>query len=246
MLEPEDRVSPVCAIGFDLGDTLLTYAGVPLDWSGHYRTALQHAAEALSVTPSLREYEEAMSILWRYNTRRNPREAEVNAAVIFEEILGAWKLEASPHREPAIDAFFDFFQQQMIAYPDSLTFLRTLRQRQVRIGILTDVPYGMPLCRVENDLRRAGMAELVDVILTSVEVGWRKPHPEGFRILAEKLAVDPSQMWYVGNEQKDIIGANRLGMVTVLVDREKRRPDWGQRHTVDDLSSVAALFNLPP
>jgi putative hydrolase of the HAD superfamily len=244
MPEPEGRTPPIRAIGFDLGDTLLTYAGVPLDWSINYRNALERVAGKLGVTPDSHGYEEATSILLRYNTRRNPREAEVSASSIFEEILRAWKLEPSRYRDPAVATFFDYFQQQMCVYPDSLSFLRTLKRWQVRIGILTDVPYGMPLARVQNELRCAQMAELVDVILTSVEIGWRKPRPEGFRTLATQLAVDPTQMWYVGNEQKDILGATRLGMTAVLVDREKHRPKWGQHHPVDDLTSVAALLDL--
>jgi putative hydrolase of the HAD superfamily len=229
----------VAAVGFDLGETLLTYADTPLSWASLYPDALARVATATAVELNDERYAFAAAILAQYNTRLNPRRNEVPAEAIFLEILRAW--EIAPTRRlvnGAISAFFDFFQQRMQPYPEAAEVLSTLRSRDLRVGVLTDVPYGMPLSFVERDLTGAKLASLVDVLLTSVEVGRRKPDPAAFQALARKLDVAPHELWYVGNEEKDIAGALAAGATAVLVDRAGAAPSWGQHHTVRDLREL--------
>lgn len=74
--------------------------------------------------------------------------------------------------------------------------------------------------------------EYMDYVLTSVEVGFRKPNLEGYKILAEKLEVSPSDMIYVGNESKDIVGANQSGMKSIFIDRKRSGKEFGQDQTI--------------
>ncbi|MNY66329.1 Phosphoglycolate phosphatase [compost metagenome] len=71
-----------------------------------------------------------------------------------------------------------------------------------------------------------------------MDVGYRKPRTEGFAQLARELGTAVDQMIYVGNEQKDITGANQSGAVSVLINREQQAVDWGQRITILSLSEV--------
>jgi len=65
-------------IAFDLGETLVNYKGLALDWSSHYNKALKYACDGLSIVYDDTLISEASSILLKYNTRINPRE-EVSA-----------------------------------------------------------------------------------------------------------------------------------------------------------------------
>ena len=163
------------AIGFDLGETLLTYAGTPLNWSALYPAALAQVASHCQIDPTAAQLTHAGAILSRYNTRLNPRQEEITAAALFREILESWALAPAPHLPTAMAAFFGFFQQRMTPYPEAAATLRQLRERGIRIGVLTDVPYGMPRDFVLHDLAGAGLTALIDVVLTSTDVGWRKP-----------------------------------------------------------------------
>ena len=232
------------AFGFDLGETLLTYAGTPLNWAELYPAALERVADAVGgtfvLTPA--HTEAACLRLRAANTRLHPRAAEIRAETLFAGILHAWGEPAGPaETHAAVAAFFEFFQQRMVAYPESAAALAALRTNGRPIGVLTDVPYGMPREFVQRDLASAGLAGLVDVLLSSEDTGWRKPAPAGFLLLAERLGVPPSTVWYVGNEEKDIRGATEAGLTSVLIDREHRRPDWGQDHTITDLRELLAL-----
>lgn len=232
------------AFGFDLGETLLTYAGTPLNWAELYPAALAQVADAIggSFVFMPAHIEEACLRLRAANTRLHPRSAEIRAERLFAGILQAWGCAAGPADiGAAVAAFFGFFQQRMVAYPESAAVLAALRADRRRIGVLTDVPYGMPRAFVQRDLDGAGLAGLVDVLLSSEETGWRKPAAAGFLLLAERLGVPPSELWYVGNEEKDIRGATGAGLTAVLIDRDHRRPDWGQHHTIADLRELLAL-----
>ena len=154
------------AIGFDLGDTLLFYDGIPLNWAEHYPAALAAVAQACGASPNESERRAAQDILLRYNTRANPRLEEVAAEEIFSLLLQTWKLDPAPILSQAIESFFAFFQEQVRAFPDARALLGRLRAQGIRIGVLTDVPYGMPLPLVQRDLARAGIGEMIDLLLT--------------------------------------------------------------------------------
>jgi putative hydrolase of the HAD superfamily len=228
------------AVGFDVGDTLLYYANTPLDWSSHYSGALSAVASACRMAPDPQQLAAGRDILRHYNTRVRPRVDEVTAEEVFSRILSAWSLPID-YLDVAVDAFFVFFQQGMCAFPETLSVLRTLRASGLRIGALTDVPYGMPPRFVERDLERAHLAELLETVVTSAMVGRRKPAPDGFVALAASVGVASHQMLYVGNEPKDIIGAKRAGVPAALIDRSGGAPEHGQSYTV---SSLTALLEI--
>lgn len=229
------------AIGFDLGDTLLAYRGVPLNWASLYDEALRAVAVRCGAVPTAEGFASARAILSRFNTRLTPRTHEVGAGEIFGLILSSWGMPQPESVAAAIEAFFAFFQQRLTAYEDTVPVLETLRRRKIPIGVLTDVPYGMPRQFVERDLRDGGISGLIDVLLTSVDAGVRKPEAAGYIVLAERLGVAPSETLYVGNESKDVIGAARAGLGPALIDRTGQKPDHGQQFTISTLHQLPDL-----
>ncbi|MGC4073077.1 MAG: HAD family hydrolase [Nibricoccus sp.] len=225
------------ALAFDLGETLLTYRDTPLSWSDLYGDALRAVGAKLERVIGAELIVSAEAILARHNTRLNPRTGEIGADAIFGEILASWRWPLEI-RSPAIEAFFGFFQQRLVAYPETREVLLTLRKRGVRIGVLTDVPYGMPRHLVERDLAEAGLADCVDVLLTSVDVGHRKPAREGFLAMATALRVSIESLVYVGNEPKDIAGPKAAGARAVLINRTGKGIVWGQDETIRSLDQL--------
>jgi phosphoglycolate phosphatase-like HAD superfamily hydrolase len=45
-------------------------------------------------------------------------------------------------------------------------------------------------------------------------------------------------MVYVGNEEKDVIGSKRMGMISCLVTRGGKVNNWGQDFTIDSLVEI--------
>jgi FMN phosphatase YigB (HAD superfamily) len=231
------------AMGFDLGDTLCEYAGVPLNWEREYAPALALVADACTAEATPERIQSGRELLLRYNTRVTPRpeEREYTAEHIFGELLTEWNLP----RECLVDAiaaFFRHFRQTLRAFPESVSVLNRLHELGLRTGVLTDVPDGMPQALVVADLSQARLPIPDERLLTSTAVGHRKPHPEGFRALADRLGVSCSDLPYIGNERKDVDGSNAAGCRTVLLWRSTGEPPvWGQEVTIRSLEELLEL-----
>jgi len=226
------------AVSFDIGHTLVSYNNL-LNWNSLYEPALRSVFEKCSINLSDRGITMATAILSKYNTRENPREIEVTSETIFNEILDVWE-QPRDRLDIAREAFYGFFQADTVCYDDVIPTLRYLRLAGVKIGALTDVAYGMDNSFSLRDI--STIHQYFDLILTSVDVGYRKPNTMGFSMLLETFDIPPSQMIYVGDEQKDIVGANSIGIVSVLIDRNNVSPNWGQKHTVHTLSDICCLI----
>lgn len=163
----------------------------------------------------------------------------MSSDVIFSEIIEKWNLSKEIPLSVFKRNFFGFFQRNVLLFSDTISSLQTLKKMSIKTGILTDVPYGMDKEFVLLDVEP--FEELIDVLLTSVDVGYRKPNVQGYMKLACKFGVKPEDMIYVGDEPKDILGANNAGMVSVLVERGSTGLDLGQKETIKDLKELINL-----
>lgn len=226
------------AIAFDLGDTLVEYEGVPLSWEAHYPDALVNLATFLRITLSPEQIECACSVLRGYNTRLNPREKEVSFSQIMRDILQCFNRVAELDEIACATAFFRVFRQRLRCFPDVKPALQTLREKKFKIGIFTDVPYGMPRKLVLDDINGSSLSNFFDVLLTSRDVGFRKPAVATLQSVARVLACEPGEMAYVGNEKKDIVVARAFGCCSILIDRDRHGNDWEQDRTITSLSEL--------
>src|ERR1041385_8361194 len=173
------------AVAFDLGDTLVEYEGLPLNWEVHYPEALANLASFLGISLSPGHVEDACAVLRRHNTRINPREEEVSFASILGQLLRAFGSGAEAEELTCATAFFLVFRKKLRCFSDTPAALAALRERKIKIGVFTDVPYGMPRELVIEDVSVTAVAEFFDALMTSRDVGFRKPAPATLRHLAE-------------------------------------------------------------
>jgi putative hydrolase of the HAD superfamily len=242
----ERLVTEGMAVGFDLGDTLCEYAGVPLSWAQEYPAALAAVAEGCGLELSPERLGSGQRLLLRYNTRHTPRpdECEYTAEHIFRELLDEWTVPAEL-LERCIGSFFSHFRQKLRVFPDAQGAIEVLKARGIATGVLTDVAYGMPRHLVLADIAEARLPLAEDLVVTSTEAGHHKPHSAGFRLLAERLGVSSDRLVYVGNERKDVAGANAAGCQSVLLWRSTDEPPaWGQGHTIRSLPELLELLGV--
>lgn len=227
------------AIGFDVGHTLIKYKN-PLNWQGLYRSGLEHAAAAVDITLSEDMLIAAADVLLKYNTRVNYREWETTSDCIFNEILKSWGIQTDLYALKS--EFYSFFKADAEPYPETIDTMEKLKQHGIKIGILTDVAYGM-----DNEISLEDISVLsdyIDIAITSVDVGYRKPNSAGYVKLLESLEISPNGMIFIGDEEKDIIGAQKLGIVSALINRSKEIKDFGQDYTLESLSDILSILDL--
>jgi putative hydrolase of the HAD superfamily len=223
---------------FDLGDTLVEYEGLPLSWVEYYPEALGRLAASLRTAPTVAQVEAACEVLRRANTRLHPRLVEIPFVRILGEICECFAVPVAADPEAAARAFFSVFRQRLRVFPDTVPTLETLRRRGAKIAVFTDVPYGMPRALVLEDIRETGLEHLLDLIVTSNEVGYRKPAPETLAHVARTFGRNPWEIAYVGNERKDVEVARAFGCEAILVVRVGTQPLWGQDRTVLSLMEL--------
>ena len=231
-------MEPAPVIIFDLGDTLVEYEGLPLSWETHYPEALAALAATLGLKPDAARIDAACAVLRRHNTRLHPRVEEIGFAAILAEIAPGLGVPRAADVLACARAFFGVFRQRLRCFGDTLAALTALKQRGCRIGVFTDVPYGMPRELVEEDIRAAGLAGAFDLLVTSTDIGCRKPSPLTLQHLSRTMSCPPADMVHVGNEKKDVEVAQAFGCPAILLNRHGPAADWGQDRTISLLSEL--------
>ena len=133
--------------------------------------------------------------------------------------------------------------------PGAHQMLSVLRARPgLRIGVISNT-----LWTGDDDLRAdlplLGLADVVDVVVTSHSAGYRKPHRAIYERALALADVAPEEAFMVGDEPyADVVGAQRMGMRAVWLRHPPPRPHpVGAPHdlrvTAD--AEITALSELP-
>lgn len=227
------------AVVFDIGRTLVKYK-TPLNWSKLYRPAFQYVADQCGYHFSEDQYLHIGDVLTKYNTRINPRIQEASSVQIFTEVADGAGL-SKKDIEQVKHHFFSYFRKDVSLYPEVEETLKTLVDKGVMTGTLSDVAYGMDNIYALEDI--APIRKYIDYPLTSNDVGFRKPSTKGLEMLAEKMQIEVSEMIFVGDEEKDIICANDAGAYSVLINRDSIVKNYGQKKEIHSLAELLSIVD---
>ncbi len=107
------------------------------------------------------------------------------------------------------------FKMKLALFDDVAPALDDLKGRGLILGLISNVEQDMTAA-----LDELGLPSWLEIVVTSQDSGFNKPHPEIFQEALRRAGVQPSEAVYVGDQyQVDVIGADRAGMKGVLIDR---------------------------
>ena len=110
-------------------------------------------------------------------------------------------------------------------YGDVLPALTALRERGVKIGLVSNTARDLPAFVIHHGLP-------VDALIGAREHGRSKPDPSIFATILDSLGVRPQRAVMVGDSpEDDIEGARALGMRAILIDRSGQYPSYPDRLT---------------
>jgi len=96
-----------------------------------------------------------------------------------------------------------------VLYDDVIPVVEELKQRGLILGLIS-----------AHYIGRAGMDPYLDVVVTARDAGADKPEPPIFMAAIERAAVDATEAVYIGDQyERDIVGARRMGINAILIDR---------------------------
>jgi putative hydrolase of the HAD superfamily len=128
---------------------------------------------------------------------------------------------------------------------DALVTLRALREKGLRIGVVSDCTH-----ELRDIWDHLPLAQLVDAVVFSITMGERKPHPSLYLSVCDQLGIDPTEAIYLGDGgSNELTGAGHVGMSAVRLVADDaadalvydRQPDWAGP-VVHSLSEFAAAL----
>lgn len=123
-------------------------------------------------------------------------------------------------------------------YPEAFGVLKRLRARGFKLGLITNTYY-QSMAEVEE---KYSIGKLFDASVKSYEVGWVKPDPRIFYLMLQRLGIDSNEAVMVGNSLRgDVRGAEKAGIMGVLVDRKNMHQNYVRR-----VASLDRLQNFLP
>jgi len=122
---------------------------------------------------------------------------------------------------------------------------RSLRERGVRIGVCSNLalPYGAPLLDA--------LPDTPDAVILSYEVGLVKPDPAIFRLVWDRLGLQPAEILFVGDTPSaDIEGPHAIGMSAMHISDfevySRREIHRIGEHSKDIAAIQAAEYGVGP
>lgn len=112
-----------------------------------------------------------------------------------------------------------------------------LKQRGFLLGIITDTIY--PIEWKMRRLEKAGVADLIDVVACSSDLGAHKPDPAVYLYALQQAKLQQGEAAFVGHLGIELDGARQTGMITIAIDHD---PDASADYYCPSLMD---MLNLP-
>ncbi|MCB8946174.1 MAG: HAD family hydrolase [Ardenticatenaceae bacterium] len=218
------------AVIFDLGGTLIEYAGAYATWPDLETPGFQAAygvlaEQGVELPPFAQFRDTGFGLLpswWRRATlgEQNLRLVDLLTAVLHTHTSNhtnpEWLIEAAEQYQTAVCG-------QAHAFTDAQPILDTVKSQGYKVGLLSNTMFTGAAHK--KDLHRFGLIDYFDTMLFSADVGKWKPTADPFLHVAEELGVEPETAVYIGDDPgSDVVGGQRAGMRTIHVQSSQRFP----------------------
>ncbi|MGW0823167.1 HAD family hydrolase [Streptomyces sp. NPDC002845] len=214
-------VPPIEAVLFDFSNTIFQMIDLEM-WlrrvgeAGDRATVLNDDDAVAEITRQLRDAFRLPAVVALQEGRDLSPERHRRAMRGWWEHVDFLRgIEETAYRElTATDAW--------VPYPDTEPALRALRERGLRIGIVSDFAWDL-----RTHLAHHGLADLIDTCVISCEAGREKPDPHLFLKACADLGADPRATLMVGDNPVRDGGATACGMRAYILPAEQRTGDRG-------------------
>jgi putative hydrolase of the HAD superfamily len=217
------------AVLFDLGNTLAEYYE-----SCAYPELLPRCiGEARACAASLGLPPVPEADLWEAVGDENREDADHRVRALEGRLLRIFRPGRADLSPDAVTALCRAFMKPIFAlgrcYEDSLPTLRALRERGVKVAIVSNAPWGCPADLCHEEVVRLGLEPLADAVVFCTDVGWRKPARRIFAFTLERLGLEAADCLFVGDHPEwDLAGPRAVGIEAVLLDRNAVRQVPGE------------------
>ena len=200
----------VRAVVFDWGGTLTPWHDIDLvaQWYAYAETYDPEHASALA-------HRLAEAEIARWAVQRDSQGAQ-SAGALDQIFLDEGIAITEARHLRALSCYLDFWDPHTIADPQARPLFEVLRERGLRIGVLSNTMW--PSTHHREVFERDDLAELIDAAAYTSEMPVAKPHRDAFHAVLDALGVQPVEAAYVGDRLwDDVAGAQQVGMRAIWI-----------------------------
>jgi 2-haloacid dehalogenase len=222
--------------------TTLRLAGIEACVFDAYGTLFDVNSAARSAQDSLGEKWQPLAELWRlkqlqYTWLRGLAGRHADFWQVTGDALD-FALLTLKLEDPALRARLMNLYLMLTAYPEVPDTLTRLKAAGMKLAILSNGTPAMLAAAVAN----AGIAHLIDEILSVEEVQVYKPHPSVYRLACDRLNVVASGICFLSSNGWDAYSAKAFGLRTLWCNRFGQAPE---RIPETPDAQIATLAELP-
>lgn len=210
----------------DIDDTICNSTAAYAKTLPHCYKVFQTYYPTVSKVRFLKTYAQARD---RVHKRLAGTAAMHNRALYFEAMVEELKLPYIPAALVKLTStYWQNSYRYLRLYAGVKPVLQFIKEQGIRIAVVSDLLEQVQ----EEKLRHLQLNRYFDFLLTSEAIGHEKPRPEIFLTALKRAKCKPGQTIMVGDSyQRDVRGAKRLGIMTVLVGSTKKHSaDFQVRH----------------
>jgi putative hydrolase of the HAD superfamily len=219
-------LNKIQAVTFDVGGTLIE----PWPSVGHIYAEVAERNGATGLSPEVLNHR--FGVAWSKLKDFNHTRAQW--AELVDEVFDG--LTARPPSQTFFPELYARFAQPGAwrVFDDVVPTFRALAARGLNLGVISNWDE-----RLRGLLRGLHLAEHLDVVVISCEIGVSKPAPATFAAAAEKLRLQPEAILHVGDSaEADLEGARAAGFRALELRRETGSPGEGQIISLFDLEAL--------
>ena len=195
-------MSRIDAVLFDWGDTLFESPHAP-------SVILQHA-RAQKIPMDVETADQMWRELWEAGKTPEEHAKGRDLSRVAHRQVWTSLFKRASTRLPGIDEVL--YERVMDAsvwkpYPDTAPTLRSLRSREIRIGVVSNHAFDL-----RPFFREFGLADYIDAYALSYEIGVAKPAKRIFTEACRMLRVEPLNALMVGDDPVSDGGASVAGL----------------------------------
>jgi 2-haloacid dehalogenase len=127
--------------------------------------------------------------------------------------------------------------RRLDAYPDATAVLTRLQDSGIARAILSNGEPSM----LDDAVHAAGIATLLDAVLSVESAGVFKPDPRVYRLATDRFGLAAAQMAFVSSNPWDAFGARAFGFQVFWINRTGAPHEYDLATTARELRNLAAL-----
>jgi putative hydrolase of the HAD superfamily len=122
-------------------------------------------------------------------------------------------------------------------YDDVIETLEDLKTKNIKMGIVSNHLWNLD--KIINNLK---IADFFEIILSSAQVGYRKPHHNIYKDAIKKMQTTTDEALFIGDDlENDYYGPKQIGIDAILIDRKAEKKIKNSINSLKEIHTV--VFN---